>query len=44
MHRLDLFYRNRGTVRKKVKIQRLPFERTVEIVARTLDKDPHGKL
>lgn len=44
MHRLDLVYREVGTVRKKVKMHRLPFERTVEMVASRLYKDPHGKL
>lgn len=44
MHPLDLFYRDLGTVRKKVEMQRLPADRDVEMVASRLYKEPQGKL
>lgn len=50
MQRLHLLYREGGTVCEKVKMHRgpvlpvFPFDSTVEIVARRLEKEPHGKL
>lgn len=44
LQRLDLFYRDYGTVDEKVEMHRLPWNRYVQIVASRLYKEPHGKL